>query len=91
MGARPPGPTCSARLGTDWVDGGTSCRTRSSPPGPSDIAELLLQNLDPAKAAFDRDHVYSMAPEAPRKRDIDLQIIRRLQTQPRNHHHERPT
>lgn len=75
MGARPPGPTCSVRLGTDWIDGGTSCRTRTSPPGPSDIAELLLQNLDPAKAAFDRDHVYSMAPEAARKRDIDLQII----------------
>lgn len=75
MGARPPGPTCSARLGTDWVDGGTSCRTRTSPPGPSDVAEMLLRNLDPAKAAFDRDHVYSLAPEAPRKRDIDLQII----------------
>jgi hypothetical protein len=27
------------------------------------------------KAAFDRDHVYSLAPEAARKRDIDLQII----------------
>ena len=30
----PPGPLCSARLGTDWVDDGTMARTRSRVPGP---------------------------------------------------------
>jgi hypothetical protein len=75
MGTRPPGPICSARVGTDWIDAGTLCRSRSTPPGPGDLGELLLKNLDPAKVAFDRDHTYSLAPEAARKRDIDLQII----------------
>lgn len=75
MGARPPGPTCSARLGTDWIDAGTSCRTRTTPPGPADVANAILRSLDPAKAAFDRDHIYSMSPQSARKRDIDLQII----------------
>lgn len=75
MGTRHPGPICSARLGSDWVDAGTSCRTRVGPPGPADVADAMLKSLDPAKKAFDSDHIYSMAPEAARKRDIDLQII----------------
>jgi hypothetical protein len=32
-------------------------------------------NLNPSKAKFDREHVYSNARESARKRDIDLQII----------------
>ncbi len=75
MGKRPPGPLCSQRVGENWIDGGTSCRTRTTPPGPGDLGELLLRNLDAAKTAYDRDHIYSLAPEAARKRDIDLQII----------------
>lgn len=33
MGERTPGPTCGARLGPDWIDPATMCRTRSSSPG----------------------------------------------------------
>lgn len=76
MGGQPPGPLCSARLGDGWIDGGTSCRARSMTPGITGAAELVLRTLaDPDKAAFDREHIYSLAPEAARKRDIDLQII----------------
>ncbi|MBI4579693.1 MAG: hypothetical protein HY718_08330 [Planctomycetes bacterium] len=35
MGERLPGPTCGAKLGSDWIDDGTMCRSRSSPPGPT--------------------------------------------------------
>jgi hypothetical protein len=78
MGARVPGPLCSARLGDGWIDAGTLCRTQSSAPGPTDLemlGSIVWKSLDPSKAKFDRDHVYSLAPEAARKRDIDLQII----------------
>jgi hypothetical protein len=55
------------------------CRSRSGTPGPTGVAavlgEAVWNTLLPAKAQFDRDHVYSKAPEAARKRDIDLQII----------------
>jgi hypothetical protein len=32
MGERPPGPMCITKLGVDWIDQGTMCRSRSSPP-----------------------------------------------------------
>lgn len=54
------------------------CRSRSGTPGPIGLADVVASvawNLLPSKAQFDRDHVYSKAPEAARKRDIDLQII----------------
>ena len=80
MGERVPGPLCSTRVGADWIDGGTTCRTRSSTPGPTglgvaDALAIVAMNLNPSKAKFDREHVYSNAREAGRKRDIDLQII----------------
>jgi hypothetical protein len=65
---RVPGPICSTRVGDDWIDDGTLCSSRSTPPAPAGAA-------NPAKAAFDRDHAYSLAPEARRKRAIDLEII----------------
>lgn len=34
MGERLPKPMCSTQLGADWIDKGTMCRSRSSPPGP---------------------------------------------------------
>jgi hypothetical protein len=65
-------------MGTSWIDLGTSCRAKSGKPG-FDLAQAIvfasLGSLTPAKAKFDKDHVYSMAPEAARKRTIDLQII----------------
>jgi hypothetical protein len=79
MGERVPGPLCSTRVGDDWIDLGTTCRSRSSKPGPTGVADVLvsvaLNAVLPFKAQFDREHVYSKAPEAARKRDIDLQII----------------
>jgi hypothetical protein len=68
--ARVPGPICSTRLGDDWIDDGTLCRTKSPPPGSA-----WMLPVNPAKAAFDRAHGYSLAPEARRKRAIDLEII----------------
>ncbi len=74
-----PGPLCSSRVGDDWVDLGTTCRTRTGQPGVTDFADaaarMILSKLSIAKKKFDDDHVYSKAPEAARKRDIDLQII----------------
>lgn len=76
MGGRAPGPLCSARLGDDWIDAGTTCRSKTNRPGPTEVlAAALVRVLDPAKLRFDADHVYSLAPEAARKRDIDLEII----------------
>lgn len=72
------GPLCTTRVRDQWIDGGTLCRSRSTKPGPvglDDLIEFGKSNLNPLKAQFDREHVYSMAPEAARKRDIDLQII----------------
>ena len=34
MRSRIPGPLCGYKLGTDWIDDGTMCLSRSSPPGP---------------------------------------------------------
>lgn len=67
MSDRVPGPVCSTRVGGDWVDDGTLCRAKSSTPGP------VIKSA--AKSAYDSAHGYSLAPEARRKRAIDLQII----------------
>ena len=78
VGARIPGPLCSSRVGNGWIDAGTSCRSRSGTPGPLNfVATLILGALptNPDKVKFDKEHLYSMAPEAARKRAIDLQII----------------
>jgi hypothetical protein len=69
MGGRVPGPVCSSRVGDDWIDDGTLCRAKSAPPGPAKAP------ANPDKATFDAAHGYSLAPEARRKRAIDLQII----------------
>lgn len=81
MAERVPGPICTSRLGDDWIDEGTLCLSRSSPPGPCRGLERRgcvttgVTASSPDKVKFDREHVYSMAPEAARKRAIDLQII----------------
>jgi hypothetical protein len=67
---RIPGPICSTRVGDDWMDSGTLCRTKSALP-----ISVGRVPPNPAKAVFDSAHVYSLAPEARRKRAIDLQII----------------
>lgn len=76
MGHQTPGPLCSSRVGDTWIDSGTSCRTQTSPPGIGTAVKIVADSMtNPDKLAFDRDHGYSLAPEAARKRDIDLQII----------------
>ena len=35
MGERPPGTLCVTKLGRDWIDEGTLCRTRSTPSKPA--------------------------------------------------------
>jgi len=76
---RQPGPICSTRVGDDWIDLGTTCRSRTATPGPLDAAEAAVlvatQGLSASKKQFDKDHQYSLAPEAARKRDIDLEIV----------------
>jgi len=73
---RVPAPLCSTRVGDEWIDLGTLCRSRSSKPGIVEVAATIaLEHVSPFKAKFDREHVYSKAREAARKRDIDLQII----------------
>ena len=59
---RVPVPICSTRLGDDWIDDGTLCRTKSVSPGPVGVVVA-----NPAKAGFDSAHGYSLAPEARRK------------------------
>ncbi len=79
MGGRSPGPICSSRVGDDWIDLGTTCRTLVDKPGIADmaaaIARMALEKVSLVKQKFDRDHIYSTAPSAAKKRDIDLQII----------------
>lgn len=81
MVERVPGPICISRVGPDWIDKGTMCRSRSFAPGPCNALERLgcvTSGELPggaSKAKFDSEHVYSLAPEAVKKRAIDLQII----------------
>ena len=79
MGNQPPGPLCSTRVGDKWIDGGTTCRTQTGGPGITGTVQQLVEIewrlASKSKAKFDREHVYSKAPEAARKRDIDLQIV----------------
>ena len=79
MGGHKPGPLCSTRVGDNWIDLGTMCRSQTPSPGVVGIATAMLGvglgAISPLKAKFDREHVYSRAPGAARKRDIDLRII----------------
>ncbi|MGA7928157.1 MAG: hypothetical protein WCA20_19480 [Candidatus Sulfotelmatobacter sp.] len=77
MGGQKPGPLCSTRVGDDWIDLGTMCRSQTPAPGLLDVSAATIRAAlgSALKTKFDRDHVYSRAPEAARKRDIDLQII----------------
>jgi hypothetical protein len=34
MGQRRPGSQCGSQVGPAWIDEGTTCRSRSNPPGP---------------------------------------------------------
>lgn len=78
MPDRPAGPICLSNVGKDWIDDGTTCRTRTSAPGPA------RANCDPL-GGFHRDPfasvpqataklVYSKAKEAAWKRRFDEKL-----------------
>lgn len=57
MGDRKPGPICASQLGPDWIDAGTSCRSRTS-SGPLGILMSLAMRAtpkDPKQAAQDEE------------------------------------
>ena len=54
MGQRHPGPLCGSELGTNWIDEGTMCRTRSSPPGPVGLDVGTMSARDKIEAAIVR-------------------------------------
>jgi hypothetical protein len=70
---RIPGPTCTDRLGPDWIDDGTMCRLRTNAPGVFGALKTAIQNTWGNE--YDKTHVYSTAPEAAKKRALDLQIM----------------
>ena len=47
MGDRKPGPLCSSQLGPDWIDNGTSCRSRTSSRGPLGMLMSLAMGATP--------------------------------------------
>jgi hypothetical protein len=51
MGDHPPGPLCGDRVGRDWIDAGTNCRSQSSSPGPTG-RRLSAAELDRRKQAI---------------------------------------
>jgi hypothetical protein len=80
MPAQVPGPICTSRVGTDWIDSDTLCLART--PAPADCQAFVRAGctLTPVaggaqKVEFDRTHVYSGAREAAAKRALDLKII----------------
>ena len=76
MSNRPPGPLCSSQLGPNWIDQGTTCLFRSALANPLGVVSHVLAHIpDPFELKFYMDHVYSAAPEAKAKRDLDLKII----------------
>ncbi len=50
MGDRKPGPICSSQLGSDWIDAGTRCRSRSSSTGPLGILMSLAMGAIPKES-----------------------------------------
>ncbi len=49
MGDRIPGPTCASKVGPDWIDKGTLCRTRSSAPRPLGMLMSMVMGATPPR------------------------------------------
>lgn len=47
MGYQIPGPICSYKLGSDWIDEGTLCRSRSVAPGPLGMLMSMVMAAAP--------------------------------------------
>jgi len=50
MADRKPGPICSSRLGSNWIDSGTTCRSRSSSSGPLGLMMSLVMSAAPGSS-----------------------------------------
>lgn len=66
MADRVPGPVCTSRLGDDWIDQGTLCRTRTSARGPLGVVMSLVMGAKPstpeaAAAALEAENKRVMA------------------------------
>ncbi len=59
MGDQVPGPLCSSDLGADWIDGGTTCLSRSKAPVSAGTGEPLatprLERMPGEKEMFAED------------------------------------
>lgn len=53
MSKQPPGPLCSQRLGSEWIDTGTMCRSQSSSPGPTGLSPTQRRQRAKALKAAD--------------------------------------
>lgn len=75
---KPVGPLDATALGPYWNDTGTTALRQTGIPGPMGAFLSTLFGAIPLSAdlaKYNKDHVYSAAPEAAAKRTIDLQII----------------
>ncbi len=55
MAGKKPGPTCTTRLGREWIDAGTLHRSRSSPSGPLGMALSLVLGAGPREEEDPRE------------------------------------
>jgi hypothetical protein len=55
MADRKPGIMCASRLGEDWIDGGTMCRSRTSSPGILGTVLSLATGAVPASPPSDAE------------------------------------
>ena len=53
MSNRIPGPICSSKLGSDWIDEGTLCRSQSSAGGPLGMLMSMVMAADPPPLSED--------------------------------------
>jgi hypothetical protein len=73
MGQRDPQPLCRTRVGDKWIDEGTTCRSRSTKPGPIRdvvLVRVVLDAVPPLKANLDGKLVDSKAPEPAGKPEV---------------------
>ena len=76
MGGNIPGPTCTTRVGREWIDGGTLCRTRSGPSGPLGMALSLVVGAAPGKEDARERWRREKREEEARQREEDANLLR---------------
>ena len=79
MGERNPHPLGLTRVGDNWIDEGTMCRSRSTKPGPIglDVPTSTALNAAPLlNSNFDRKEMGLKAAEKTRKADISPMLMK---------------